>query len=272
LHIEFPIMNQPDVRVLANLEELSRAAAGFFRERAGQALPTKGNVFAALSGGSTPRRMYELLASAEFQVPWERIDFFQVDERCVPPDSPESNYRMFREAFLSRTSFREANFHRIKAEERDRDAAAQAYSAELSRVLDVAPGEWPRLDLIFLGMGADGHTASLFPGSPGLAERTRWVIPNFSERLNSHRLTLTLPVLNASSEIVFLVAGADKAQTLAAVLKNPGADERLPASLVLPVRGRVTWFVDEAAARRLGPQPHYSALKMDPRRSEKGAS
>ncbi|PYV13246.1 MAG: 6-phosphogluconolactonase [Acidobacteria bacterium] len=249
-------MAQPDVHVLSNLEELSRATASFFRAQAERTLEAEGIVFAALSGGSTPRRMYELLASADFRLPWEKIHFFQVDERCVPPDSPQSNYRMVREAFLSRTAFPEANFHRMQAELGDREAAANAYADELSRWLRVSPGEWPRLDLICLGMGPDGHTASLFPGSSALEERKRWVLPNFSERLNSHRLTLTLPVLNAASEIIFLAAGADKAETLAAVLKGPGADERLPASLVRPARGRVTWFVDEAAARGLGQKPH----------------
>jgi 6-phosphogluconolactonase len=243
-------MAEPDVHISSNLEELSRVASRWFSERAMRALEVKGSFFAALSGGSTPRRLYELLASPEIRLPWERIHFFQVDERCVPPDSPESNYRMVREAFLSHTAFPEANFHRMKAELRDREAACAAYSDELARVLGVAPGEWPRLDLIFLGMGSDGHTASLFPGSPALNERTLWVAPSFNERLNSHRLTLTLPVLNAAAEIIFLVSGADKAQTLQAVLKSRGGDRSLPASLVRPARGCVTWFVDLAAAER----------------------
>jgi 6-phosphogluconolactonase len=243
-------MAEPDVHISSNLEELSRAAARFFSERARRALETKGSFFAALSGGNTPRRLYELLGLPENRLPWEKIHLFQVDERCVPPDSPESNYRMVREAFLSRSSFPESNFHRMQAELADREAASRAYSGELARCLSVRPGEWPRLDLIFLGMGWDGHTASLFPGSPALAERSRWVAPNFSERLDSYRLTLTLPVLNAAAEIIFLVSGADKAEALKTVLKTRSSDTNLPASLVSPARGCVTWFVDLAAAGR----------------------
>ena len=163
---------------------------------------------------------------------------------------------MVRAAFLSRTSFPEANFHRIKGERPDREAAAREYAEELARAMHVKPGEWPRFDLILLGMGPDGHTASLFPGSPGLNERTHWVCPNFSEPLKSERLTLTLPVLNAAAEIIFLVAGGDKAETLRAVLKRSVADVGLPASLIEPARGSVTWLVDEPAARLLGRAPH----------------
>ena len=249
-------MPQPDVRIYPNLDELSRAAARVFSERAERVLETKGIFFAALSGGTTPRRLYELLASPSIRLPWDKIHLFQVDERCVPPDSPESNYGMVRAAFLSRTSFPEANFHRIKGERLDREAAAREYAEELAHAMGVKPGEWPRFDLILLGMGPDGHTASLFPDSPGLNERTRWVCPNFSEPLKAERLTLTLPVLNAAAEIIFLVAGGDKAETLRAVLKGSVADAGLPSSLVAPARGSVTWLVDETAARLLDRAPH----------------
>lgn len=245
-------MSEPEIRISSNLEELSRAAFRLFSERASRALDANGSFFAALSGGSTPRRLYELMASPEIPLPWEKMHFFQVDERCVPPDSTESNYRMVREVFLSRSSFPESNFHRMKAELSDREAAAEAYSQELTRALHVARGEWPRLDLVTLGMGADGHTASLFPGSPALNERGRSVVPNFSSRLNSYRLTLTLPVLNAAAEIVFLVSGAGKAETLRSVLKSQDGDRSLPASMVRPASGHVTWFVDSAVAIRSG--------------------
>src|SRR3989442_13352212 len=137
-------MPQPDVRIYPNLDELSRAAARVFSERAERVLETKGIFFAALSGGTTPRRLYELLASPSIRLPWDKIHLFQVDERCVPPDSPESNYGMVRAAFLSRTSFPEANFHRIKGERLDREAAAREYAEELAHAMGVRPGEWPR--------------------------------------------------------------------------------------------------------------------------------
>jgi 6-phosphogluconolactonase len=255
-------MPQPEIRIYSSLEELSRNGARLFCERAERVLETKGVFFSALSGGTTPRRLYELLASPEVRLPWDRIHFFQVDERCVPPDSPESNYGMIRAAFLSRTSYPEVNFHRMKGELADREAAARAYAEELEQAMRVKSGEWPRLDLILLGMGSDGHTASLFPGSPGLKERTRWVCPNYSERLKSDRLTLTLPVLNAAAEIIFLVAGGDKAETLRAVLKGSAVDG-LPASLLRPARGSVSWLVDESAARLLDRSPHGLSQKPE---------
>jgi 6-phosphogluconolactonase len=249
-------MPQPDVRIYSSLEEMSRGAVRLFSERAERVLERKGIFFAALSGGTTPRRLYELLASPEVRLPWDKIHLFQVDERAVPPDSPESNFGMIRAAFLSRTSFPEANFHRMKGEWPDREAAARDYAEELARLMRVKPGDWPRLDLIFLGMGADGHTASLFPGSPGLKERSRWVCPNYSARLKSDRLTLTLPVLNAAAGVVFMVAGGDKAETLRTVLKGSAGNEGLPASLVEPAGGSVTWLVDESAARVLDRARH----------------
>jgi len=205
----------------------------------------------ALSGGSTPKLLFELLASPTFQgrVRWPNLQLFQVDERCVPPDDPQSNYRMIRHALLESVPLPAENFHRMAAERPDRDLAAREYAEELGRVLRPAPGEWPRLDLIFLGMGPDGHTASLFSGSPALNERTEWVTPNFAAQLNSFRLTLTLPVLNAAAHVIFLVAGADKAETLRQVLEGP--EGRFPAQLIQPARGRLSWFLDESAARLL---------------------
>lgn len=180
---------------------------------------------------------------------WTNVHLFQVDERCVPPDDVESNYRMIRHAMLETSPLPEENFHRMAAERPDRDKAAREYAGELSRVLNPAPGEWPRLDLIFLGMGPDGHTASLFPGSPALGERTEWVVANFVAKLNSFRLTLTLPVLNAAAHVIFLIAGEDKAETLRQVLEGP--DGQFPAQLINPSRGRLSWFLDKSAAKLL---------------------
>ena len=205
----------------------------------------------ALSGGSTPKPLYDLLGSETFagRVRWPNVHLFQVDERCVPPDDSQSNYRMICRALLVSTPLPHENFHRLAAERPDREQAARDYAEDLARVLHPAPGELPRLDLIFLGMGPDGHTASLFPGSPALNERTAWVAPNFAAQLSSFRLTLTLPVLNAAAHVIFLVAGADKAEMLRQVLEGP--EGHFPAQLIQPASGRLSWFLDKSAAHLL---------------------
>ena len=159
----------PEIRIFDDLEHLSWAAATRFEEQARIKAIEKKPFSVALSGGSTPKLLYELLGSPTFpgRVRWPNVQLFQVDERCVPPDDPQSNYRMIRQALLESSPLPEENFHRMAAERPDREQAAREYAEELARVLHPAPGEWPRLDLVFLGMGPDGHTASLFPGSPG---------------------------------------------------------------------------------------------------------
>ena len=247
-------VGRPEVRVFPNLEDLSREAASRFEELAKRRV-AEGRIFAAaLSGGSTPRRLYQLLAGPPFsdRIPWRSVHLFQVDERCVPPDHPDSNYRMVREALLTNGLVPEPNFHRMAAELPDRDAAARQYAEELARILKPpASSDWPRLDLVLLGMGPDGHTASLFPGSAALDEQSRWVAPNYVEKLKAYRLTLTFPVLNAAAEIIFLVAGADKAEALRQVLDPSSAADKFPAQRVRPAQGQVRWYVDKAAARLL---------------------
>ena len=247
---EEPLL-KANLRVFPSLEVLSHEAAVRFCELACRSVAEKRAFSVALSGGSTPRRLYELLASPIFSIPWESIHLFQVDERCVPPDHHESNYRMMYEAMLSQAPIPEANFHRMAAELEDREGASRQYAAELSRVLQPGQGEIPRLDLVLLGMGPDGHTASLFPGTASLRERAAWVRPNFVEKFKTYRLTLTLPVLNAATRILFLVAGADKAETLRQVLEGPRRPEELPVQYVQPASGQVEWYVDENAARLL---------------------
>lgn len=245
-------MNQsPEVRIFGGLEPLSWAAATQFEQLARVKAIEKTPFSVALSGGSTPKPLYELLGSPTFagRVRWSNVHLFQVDERSVPPDDPQSNYRMIREALLESAPLPKENFHRMAAERPDREQAARDYAEDMARVLHPAPGEWPRLDMIFLGLGADGHTASLFPGSAALDERTAWVASNFAPKLNSFRLTLTLPVLNAAAHVIFLVAGADKAETVRQVLGGP--EGRFPAQLIQPVRGRLSWFLDESAAQLL---------------------
>jgi 6-phosphogluconolactonase len=233
---------------------LSWAAATRLEEQARVKVIEKKPLSVALSGGSTPKPFYELLGSSGFQgrIRWPNLQIFQVDERCVPPDDQQSNYRMIRKALLEAVPLPAENFHRMAAERPDREQAAREYAAELERVVHPAPGEWPRIDLIFLGIGPDGHTASLFPDSPALNEREKWVTLNFAAKLNSFRLTLTLPVLDAAAHVIFLVAGADKAEVLRDVLEGPAG--RYPAQLIQPARGRLSWFVDAGAAHLLRKQ------------------
>lgn len=245
----------PTVRTVADAGEVARAAAEELVDAAARAVAERGRATVALAGGSTPQRLYRLLAdgSAPFRarLPWDRIHVFFGDERHVPPDHPDSNYRAAREALLAHVTV--ASVHRMRGELPDPAAAAAGYEAELERffALSAAADPPPRLDLVLLGLGADGHTASLFPGSAALEERRRWVLAPFVERLGTHRITLTLPVLDRAREVVFLVSGSDKADALARVLA-PGEAPAAPAARVRPEAGAPIWIVDHAAAARLG--------------------
>jgi 6-phosphogluconolactonase len=245
-------MTKREIRIFDDLEHLSWAAATRFEELARIKAIEKKIFTAALSGGSTPKFLYEIFGRPAFagRVRWPNVHLFQVDERCVGPDDPASNYRLIRQAMLESSPLPQGNFHRMAAELPDREQAARDYAGDLARVLQPAPGKVPRLELVFLGMGPDGHTASLFPGSAALDEQTAWVVPNYVGTLQAFRLTLTLPVLNAAAHVIFMVTGEDKAATLREVLEGP--PERFPAQRVQPARGRVSWFVDKGAARLLG--------------------
>lgn len=252
-------MRKSDVRIFDNLEGLSLEAAELFTEAASRRTAQGRTFTAALSGGTTPQRLFHLLASAPFleRIAWSNAHLFQVDERAVPVDDPQSNYRMIREALLDRLSGSGLEFHRMQAERRDLEAAADDYAAELRQVPGPGDGGFPRLDLVLLGMGPDGHTASLFPGSAGLDEQARWVIPNYVEKFKMYRLTLTFAVINAAEQIVFMVAGADKAEALRGVLGTPSAfgpqpgSDPVPARRIQPANGRLTWLLDREAARLL---------------------
>jgi len=246
-------MVKHDVKVFSNLEEMSWAAACAFEDLARLKLIDGKTFYAALSGGLTPRLMYQILAGRALlgRIEWQSVQLFQVDERCVPPDHPDSNYRMIREALLDNADIPAENFHRMHAEEADLEQVARNYAQELALALEPQNGLRPRLDIVFLGMGPDGHTASLFPGTEALEEQNAWVRPNLVQRLGMRRLTMTLPLLNASAHVIFLVAGADKAETLRKVLEGPPSE--LPAQRIQPVDGSLSWFLDEAAARKLSP-------------------
>lgn len=240
------------VTVFVDRSALMRAAAERVIRSANAALVARGRFDWALAGGSTPAALYRLLASpghAE-RVDWSRVHFYWGDERCVPPSHPDSNYRMAREALLDAIAVPAANVHRIPAE-LPAPIAAERYERELEGVFQVARGQgFPEFDLVLLGMGADGHTASLFPASPALGELRRWVVANEVAALGATRLTFTLPLLNAARSVVFLVAGTDKAGRLEQVLSN--ASPPLPAQLVRPRGSEPEWFVDAEAGARLG--------------------
>jgi 6-phosphogluconolactonase len=245
------MMPEPEIRIFEDPGHLYWAAATRFEDLARVKAIERKAFTVALSGGSTPQPLYEILGSAAFagRVRWTNVHLFQVDERSVAPDAPESNYRLIRGAMLESSMLPDGNFHRLQAERPDREQAARDYAEDLARVLAPAPGEFPRLDLVYLGMGPDGHTASLFPGSPALEERRLWVVPNYVAKLQAYRLTLTLPVLNAAGHVIFMVTGADKAGALREVLEGPAG--RLPAQRIQPAHGRVSWFVDRDSARLL---------------------
>ena len=231
------------IRVHNDYEELSRAAAELFAEQARLCTEARGRFCVALSGGETPRRAYELLAATPWreQVPWPQLEVFWGDERCVPVTDPASNQGMARRTFLDRLPIPTSRIHPM-AGEGEPAAAATAYERELEGLFGP---ELPRFDLILLGLGGDGHTASLFPGSAALEERERRVVPAQVSGQPFSRLTLTLPVLNAARLVVFLVSGAAKAEILRRVLRSP--ESELPASRVRPNDGEALWLVDRAA-------------------------
>jgi 6-phosphogluconolactonase len=240
--------SSPEVRILNSSQELFEAAAAEFAAQASESVRARGRFSVALSGGSTPKTLYSLLATKP-AIAWDRICFFWGDERHVPPDHAESNYRMVREALLSKVPARPENIFRIHSEEKDAEAAAQQYEQTLRQFFHLSAGEFPRFDLILLGVGPDGHTASLFPGSTGLEERQRLVIANWVEKFKTHRITFTFPVLNAAACDLFLASGPDKAPIIHEVLENGSAN--LPSQRVHPASGRLLWLLDSPAAAGL---------------------
>lgn len=247
-------MKKYTLHIHKDAEATSRAAAAAAVAIAQEAIENHGKFFFVLSGGSTPRRLYELLARAPLrqQVDWSRVEFFWGDERPVPPDDPQSNYRMAREALLGPLDIPETQIHRMQGELPNLEAAAEAYQNEIAQALGSPQlGEPPSFDLVLLGLGEDAHTASLFPATPALLETQRWVTRNPVLKLNSERLTLTAMILNRAHNIFFLVTGDKKAQPLADVLKGQIDTQRLPAQVIRPAGGKVQWFADEAAASKL---------------------
>lgn len=236
----------PDVRVCADLGDLSRRAAEAMAGTIDEAVRTRGTCSIALSGGSTPRALYSLLASRfRGRIPWAKVQVFWGDERYVPPEDPRSNYRMARETLLDRVPCPPANLHPMPTHFPSADVAARDYERTLRTHFHKA---WPEFDVLLLGIGDDGHTASLFPGSPALAERTRWVVAAQAPVEPHVRLTLTLPALTRAAAIHVLVAGATKAEALRHVLEGAGDWIKYPAAGVRIGACSAIWWVDREAA------------------------
>lgn len=248
----------PILREFADAEQLNEAAAEALVHVAAETISARGRFIWALTGGHTPKRLYELLASPPLKerARWDKVEFFWGDERAVPPDHAESNFHLAHEALLSKLQIKEAQIHRMVVERNDLENAAWDYQMEIARVFDVnSEGEPPSFDLILLGMGTDGHTASLFPHTEAAKEETRWVTSNYVPKLDRFRLTFTARMINRAARIWFLVAGEDKADALAQVLQGPPDPLRLPSQLVQPQAGELVWFIDAAAAAKLQSQP-----------------
>jgi len=237
----------PNLQIFKDLSVLSESAAKLFIESAVQAIAERGRFLVALSGGSTPMALYRLLVDAP--VDWSRMHVFWGDERCVPVDDPGNSYAQARDVLLTRVPIPVDNVHRVQSELEPAEAA-QAYAATLSGFRD-PPRDWPRFDLILLGMGDDGHTASLFPGSPvDEAEPIIAVTAHYQDR-PADRVSLTPRVINDARQVVFLISGQSKSETLANVLKGDYHPEQLPAQRIQPTDGTLTWLVDEAAGSKL---------------------
>jgi 6-phosphogluconolactonase len=246
---------RPEIRVAADRDGLAQMAAEEFAQLADEAIRAQGLFAVALSGGSTPKELYARLASEQHpfrdRIDWGKVHFFWGDERHVPPDDPQSNYRMAREAMLSKLPVPAANIHRILAEKPDAAAAAAAYEQTLREFFRLPAGGLPRFDLVLLGLGPEGHTASLFPGNTVAADPLRLVAAPWVEKFDTYRITLTPAVLNHAARATFLVAGADKAEIVHEVIHGAYRPDELPAQAIRLENGRVLWLLDRDAASKL---------------------
>jgi 6-phosphogluconolactonase len=243
-----------EVVILPDVAAIARRAADEFLKSANEAVAQEGSFTIALSGGSTPRTLNTLLTddpSFRDEIPWAKIHFFFGDERHVPPDSPESNFRMANETLFSKGLVKPEQITRIKGEYADTEKAALEYEQALRAYFKLKDGEYPRFDLVFLGMGDEGHTLSLFPGTRALHASNRMVVRNWVGKLYTERITLTAPAANQANQVIFMVTRSDKAPALKAVLEGPYEPEQLPAQLIQPVNGKLLWLVDQAAGSML---------------------
>jgi 6-phosphogluconolactonase len=243
-----------EVVVLPDAAAVTRRAAGAFLSSVNEAVAQSGKFAVALAGGSTPKALYTMLGEDPAfvsKIPWEKLHFFFGDERHVPPASPDSNFHMANEALFSKGLVKPEQITRIKGEYADTEKAALEYEAALRAYFKLKDGEYPRFDMVLLGMGEEGHTLSLFPGTKALHATNRIAVRNWIGKLFTERITLTAPAANQANRVIFCVTRADKALALKAVLEGPYEPEQLPAQLIQPVKGNLLWLVDQAAGSML---------------------
>jgi len=248
-----PAASNREIAVFSDGAAIAKRASELFVETAKSAVAHHGVFNVALSGGSTPKALNILLAADPLrsQVPWDKLKIFFGDERHAGPSDPDSNYRMTNETLLSKVPLKAEQVHRIMGEYPDTEKAAQEYEGLLRQQFNLSPGQLPRFDLMFLGMGDEGHTLSLFPGTKALHDNGRLVMRNWVGKLYTERITCTAPVANNSALVVFMIAGAAKAPALKAVLEGPHEPEQLPSQLIHPTNGQLLWLLDSAAAGML---------------------
>ena len=241
---------QRDVRILSNLDAIAKGAAQEVVQSATMAVSEKGSFTVALSGGSTPKALYSLLATdaaLRAQLPWDKMYLYFGDERNVGPDHADSNFRMATETMLSKVPLKPEQVFRIKGEYKDTEKAAQEYEQALRAYFKIGEGQFPRFDLVLLGMGNEGHTASLFPGTKALHEAKRLVVRNWVGKLYTNRITLTAAAINNAARVIFMITGGDKALALKGVLEGPYEPDQLPAQMIQPSKGQLLWLVDTVA-------------------------
>lgn len=249
--METKLLGKATVHIGKDNQEMAAAAAKEFARLAIEAVKERGRFTVALSGGSSPPMVYEYLLQDGLKqtIPWDKIDYFIGDERCVPDDSPENNFGVARRQLLSKVQAPAANEHPLVGQDKDPAAAALKYEEELRKHFGVKDGEFPVFDLIWLGMGPDGHCASLFPGTKALEETRRLVVENYVEKLSANRITFTYPLINNAREVFFVSHGADKAPVLAEALTLDVV--KYPVQKVKPTHGNLVWFIDPEAAKDL---------------------
>lgn len=254
-----------DLTIVSGPDALAREGARRVRAALQESVHAHGRCTLALSGGRTPRGVYEVLAEppapADTPLDWSAVHLYFGDERHVPPEHPDSNFRMVLESLASRVAVPPHNVHRMLTEQADAASVAAAYEAELIRTFELGPHQWPCFDFVLLGMGSDGHTASLFPRTPVLEEREHLASAVWVSSLQTSRVTLTYPVFNHARSVLVLVSGVEKAETLQAALEGPHEPSRRPIQGIQPRPGHLAWLVDEAAASRLDARIRASSDK-----------
>lgn len=249
-----PATAQRDIRILADSAAITRRAADEFVKTAAQAVAQKGVFTVSLSGGSTPKALYAMLVddpAYRSKIPWDKMRVFFGDERHVPPDHNDSNFHMATEALFSKGVLKPEQITRIKGEYADTEKAALEYEKALRDAFHLQDGQYPSFDLLLLGMGEEGHTLSLFPGTTALRETRRIAVRNWVGKLFTERITLTATAANHAAQVMVLITRADKAPALKAVLEGPYEPEQLPAQFIQPLSGRALWLIDRDAAKML---------------------